>query len=779
MDDGVPSKTKKAKVVGATEPPSTEASVPRNGNIPPPQNGHAGAMPYNQPHMIQPYHAGMFNHYSWPMTMPPPTGMVPPTNGLPNGNAWQSGTGTVPPQNGNTGNSKVNAPPKRLKVKGAANTNETKQGMPPHAKAGGTIPFNGQGSTTASRHFSTAQAPLPFMQYPMAVSQPFAGQQIGAPIPSPPLPDMPVPLLDRQIFSMMNAQWSMPWSQQVSKNVMTFLRFVPAFVIAKPGEIESQCPLSRHLRKAWKVLVHGDSELPGSDKYAAGICCPACLKNGSCGTKNFIFIDFRDEDELFDALKELYKHVKFCQPARNMAPELKKRSFTIEYQSDTLSLKAFSSWFCGFIHESEAIDRGFHVLKASQQQVKLSENAVVRYMNLKGASDRAFEDLNCALSIIPSRTGKNIGSLLASDLTEVPSKDSLIEFPFYLLILEHIEIVRVTNENPGNHKELLKQKATDALVVFQCNCCHGQTCAGTEEGSIGSDRGRPYVVYQSSFNKRTHLVCELVELIFQHLQACLEVPSSNKRRLRRAMPSAKSPSFDDFTTYFLGRVSEWDQYLKTKLDFIKSAESVVPYEDVAIWRPVNDLIEGSESMLSTFTSLGRKQVAPRLASDADDNDVIEGFEGASEYIGNRRFRKLVAKYRGDFLSTTSLSEKEAINKKVYEGITRRGGTFRRFDIDGIWRHLTKAEMAYRCRSALQNGFGGLFIPRPPCQRRGRGSNVIETEVPPQFDLLSDRKRDSIVTKMWIDDDEEGGVEDERFARKRLSPGSKCRAVADI
>jgi hypothetical protein len=156
-----------------------------------------------------------------------------------------------------------------------------------------------------------------------------------------------------------------------------------------------------------------------------------------------------------------------------------------------------------------------------------------------------------------------------------------------------------------------------------------------------------------------------------------------------------------------------------------------------------------------------------LASDANDNDVIEGFDGATDYIGNRRFRQLVATVRRNFLATTDLAEKEAINTKVYRQIIQRGGRFRRLDSDGIWRVLPEAEAAKRCRTALVNGFRHLLYRRRLRRSQGKGCNVIETEIPPQFDLLSNRRRGSIVTKMTIDEDEVDRL------------GSKCRAVADI
>ena len=98
-------------------------------------------------------------------------------------------------------------------------------------------------------------------------------------------------------------------------------------------------------------------------------------------------------------------------------------------------------------------------------------------MNIEGGADRALEDIQDTLSCIPERRGKIPGVLLASDLTKLSLDDSdASEFPFYSLIIKHIEIVRVTLENPGRHGDLLQTLMKDSLVLLRCNCCHGQAC---------------------------------------------------------------------------------------------------------------------------------------------------------------------------------------------------------------------------------------------------------------------------------------------------------------
>ena len=53
----------------------------------------------------------------------------------------------------------------------------------------------------------------------------------------------------------------------MTKNVMYFLRNVPFFLVAKPGEPASACPLSRNLRKAWRLFGQYDSENPTKDRH--------------------------------------------------------------------------------------------------------------------------------------------------------------------------------------------------------------------------------------------------------------------------------------------------------------------------------------------------------------------------------------------------------------------------------------------------------------------------------------------------------------------------------
>ena len=64
-------------------------------------------------------------------------------------------------------------------------------------------------------------------------------------------------------------------------------------------------------------------------------------------------------------MKKVCQHLTSCQAAQSMAPDLKRRSFTIEKNFDTLVLKVFANWFCAFIHETESIEKGIHVLRPS------------------------------------------------------------------------------------------------------------------------------------------------------------------------------------------------------------------------------------------------------------------------------------------------------------------------------------------------------------------------------------------------------------------------------
>jgi hypothetical protein len=232
-------------------------------------------------------------------------------------------------------------------------------------------------------------------------------------------------------------------------------------------------------------------------------------------------------------------------------------------------------------------------------------------------------------------------------------------------------------------------------------------------------------------------------------------------------PDSKSRDFDRFAKFLQDRTNEWDVFIKTELELVKTAASIAACEDVPLWQPVNDLVEGSYSIWSTMPPTPT-QAPPRL-SNFDDNDVLEGFDGSHEYIGNRRFRNVVAALRDEFLTTTDFQEREKIAKKVMDRIHSKGGVFRRLDSDGVWRHISSPEATNLTRSALEKGFATLLLPYTPRRGRGLGANVLECEVAPMYDLLSDRKRRSIVIKMSTDD------------RKRqcLAETARVRAVADL
>jgi hypothetical protein len=213
-----------------------------------------------------------------------------------------------------------------------------------------------------------------------------------------------------------------------------------------------------------------------------------------------------------------------------------------------------------------------------------------------------------------------------------------------------------------------------------------------------------------------------------------------------------------------------------ELQFIKSVNSVAPCS-VTLWRPVNDLLEDSESTMRSVYMPTPKSPAPRLPIDARDDDVLEGFEKASEYVGNRRFRKLAGSLRDDFLYIPGPLNSEVICTHLFETINKKGGRFRQLDADGRWKDMSKAEATDRCRTALENGFVSLVA--PPLRnrrRRGPGANVLETEIAPQYDLLSNRKRGSMVLVAPDDDDDD---EVHSSGSKRKSLMTMCKGVADI
>ena len=596
-----------------------------------------------------------------------------------------------------------------------------------------------------------------------APAQPHASQQ--NPVPSN---VNPYQLQDRQIISVINA-FDVPlyitWYKQLSKNMLTFLTSLEAFAVARPRETTSVCPYSQFLRVAWRHFVHGNYDECPDDLMATGMCCAACLQRCGRDTPDFIqFVDFNNQEEIVNALMKLYWHMKRCPYAHQRGTILKNHSFSIENDTDALALRAFTEWFSDCMIEGDAIEHGLPVSAPSARQRQLAVNAIAKYRSFEEASIATFRNMEDALFDISHRR-KRANGILASDLTEVPTEDPLPEYPFYLLLQEHIEIVRVKEENASQHNMLLKKNGADSLVLFQCRCCHGKSLVN--DGFTPSKMSRSYVLYQPDPSFRTHFVCEITELAFHHLQECPEVSPKNKQRLRRVAPDPKTSEFDRFAIFLQARIQEWADYIKTELDFVKTAESVAPCKDVPLWQPVNDLIEGSDSIWSTMPPTPTRP--PPRVRDLDDNDVLEGFDGACEYVGNRRFRKIVAGLRDEFLSTSDSQERMNIANKVLSKIHVEGGLFRRLDADGVWREMARLEAMSRATTALEKGFASLLLPYPSSRRRGFGANVLETEVAPRYDILSDRKRNSIATTIPADNSK----------RHCLGEGPSVRAVADL
>jgi len=778
---------------GKTANQTSNNTAPENGDITWPHNMNAA----RQPPMMYPYvylpNTALYSGPNWQIPGRPNGAMVPPPpppppaaeGQMPNGNGWMPGMiQPPPPPDGSLERPNMKAPlPSEQGKANGDNDNSANMPKPPHGSsiANRTI---GHGSTT-SRHFTSGHASSNLhgsatpRHFPMAFA-PFAtgtngGTQQHVPRPGQQNPGHPLALRDRQFMNLIEARdipLYMTWNKQLSKNVMSVLCTLQVFILA--GTAESSCPYSQFVRRACNQFLYGDEESPG-DRITTGLCCSACLQRLGWSRPDFVqFIDFHDDEEMFHAMMKLYWHTKFCPFAQKRTPVLKRRSFSIQYESDSLGLKAFANWYCEYIHENDAIEKGLVVPPPSLRQRELAANAILRYLRLEKAWDEAFEDIESALS--QSRRANKGRGVLASDLTEIPSEGSLTEFSFYLLLLEHIEVVIVSMEYPGHLKDLLEHEQAESLVLFQCKCCHGKSCLG-KESAVASTKERPYVVYRNSQSQRSQFVCEMIELAFHHFQACPEVPLKNKQRLRRVMPSTTSSDFDDFdsfSAYFQQRVVEWDKYVRAELDNIKLIENVAPYEGVPLWQPINDLIEGGDSMRSVYTPAKKRAAGPRLPSDGSDNDVLEGFDGAREYVGNRRFRKLVGSLRDDFFSTTNPAEREVVNMQVFDRIKARGGRFRRFDSDGIWRELSRSEAANRCRTALEKGFESLLIQQPRTRHLGPGANVLETEIAPQYDLLSGRKRGPIVTKAPV-----CVIRAQSPPPKRQSVDPRCRAVADI
>jgi hypothetical protein len=97
----------------------------------------------------------------------------------------------------------------------------------------------------------------------------------------------------------------------------------------------------------------------------------------------------------------------------------------------------------------------------------------------------------------------------------------------------------------------------------------------------------------------------------------------------------------------------------------------------------------------------------------NDNDVLLGRgTGPSQYVGNKRFRRIVNEYREEYVACSKHKEKNMIAKRVYDSVISAGGRFLCLSEDaepvdvvvenGIWYVETNVKVCMeKCRQALR------------------------------------------------------------------------------
>jgi hypothetical protein len=109
-------------------------------------------------------------------------------------------------------------------------------------------------------------------------------------------------------------------------------------------------------------------------------------------------------------------------------------------------------------------------------------------------------------------------------------------------------------------------------------------------------------------------------------------------------------------------------------------------------------------------------VAPRSnhpITELNDNDVLLGRgTGARQFIGNERFRSLVAEYKEDYSSAPKKKEKEMIARELFEDIKWLGGRFLTLvetdtpvnDVvkKGEWYEVEESRALKKCKRALRD-----------------------------------------------------------------------------
>jgi hypothetical protein len=499
------------------------------------------------------------------------------------------------------------------------------------------------------------------------------------------------------------------WAAQLSAQARLILNNIHAFILYSPHKT-SQNPHSWLIRGAWRNLCGARQ-----DKTATGLCCVACLSLSRMPTDGFQFIDF-DPDNMYKTIRTLLSHLKLCPYAKSRTAAL--QGFSLEAES--LPLKAFVKWFC----ESDGICKrpALPGVGPSMQQRQLARDAVARYTEqVHRREETVFEDLNHAISSAFVKTSR-ASEVLAADLTELPSCNPVTESPFYLQMLEHIEIVRVTGKHASRLGEIVREKEIDSLVAFQCRCCHGRFCPLEPEKL-------PFVVCTANDSKRKDLMCNVIQFAYHHLPSCPDVPKNIKLKMKRVIPEPKTDEFAAFATYLVPRIDEWVLFVKKEVAAIELAASIPASEHVPIWRPANEFLEDDKKMVSVARILNEGTL-PACDSECSDleeghsmtiaensrleglvyssNDVIEG-DSDCVYAGNVLFGEIIAVFRDAFFSTIHPEERNKIAMRVVAEIQQRGGSFRSLTLQGTSRILSLHEAVQRSRTLLERGNGNDVI----------------------------------------------------------------------
>ena len=139
-----------------------------------------------------------------------------------------------------------------------------------------------------------------------------------------------------------------------------------------------------------------------------------------------------------------------------------------------------------------------------------------------------------------------------------------------------------------------------------------------------------------------------------------------------------------------------------------------------------------------------------LVASLNENDVLLGRGvGPSQYIGNKRFRRLVESRKAEYVALDSYNDKAIVAWEVYNEIHARGGRFlklvqsgkqaRSVVTKGVWRQASEEAALEKCKQALRekqaplneaNEQGGAQEGRHEKEAHESGdgnSYVVETE----------------------------------------------------